>query len=1692
MEAAPRLPMLSFDLKVPTENTQFAPQLKQYIATFYNEDPESYSTEINNLESLRAAAVRPSTDYNGIQLLKKYYCQLHFLKSRFPMEENQEAAVQFSWKDNQFDIRNSSSDIRFEMMVIMYNIGALHSHLGSVDSRTNSEGMKMACTHFQCAAWAFQNVKEKYQQFITYISLVQLVHFFQQVCLSQAQECILEKSMLDNRKATIIAKVAVQVHNYYRQSLSILESASDDLFRDKMCKEWVKFLQFKIAYYKCVALLFQGQQAEEQQKMGERVAFYQAACEQLEEAKKWANSLKNQKQEINEGLAFTQDVVEGKRKAAKNENEFIYHESVPDKDHLQEVKGASLVKGIPFDVKDPEISGPDIFARLVPMEAHEGASLYSEKKAQMLRQIGELIETKDQALAEFMSSMQLDLLTKMHQATGIPQDLIDRAAALSVRPTATQDLVSIMGKLSNIYQEVESNLNEIDALLKEEDEAEKGYQEIMGKRPPSIIATDLAREAAKYREAHTKANDSNQTLHRAMTAHVANLKIMQMPLKQLQQQLPTVEMPNPNIDEKVLKDLETLVAKTEEMRNQRAMLWAQLRESVHQDDITNALVTKQPNVSRDQLFQQELQKHQHLTELIEQNAAAQDNIRKALVDTYARAVNTRRYIQDILQKRSSTINALVASCDAYEDLVAKVNKGIEFYTKLETNVSKLLQRIKSACKVQQEEREQMLSKNEVPKPSTEATPAAPKLKDYLESRKKNPAVGNYPPGNYLPQGVRPTPLGSEVSDLPMTGVNEPGQYGYAQVPTAGAAYSYGGVDMELAKRMRGLSTDTKQDAYHANYSSFVPQNYTPNTYPLTQTTITQAEPISPYNPAKAYTGTTDSYRRMPTQTSLSNTSTNMQYPDSSLSGTPVSEAYYGGNYHYPAFSVAGYSRGGPSTQQYNIDTYYPQGYAPGQSYQPSGTDALGAGNMQYHPMEYASSVPSDQVKYSYPSTYTSPVPNMASTNAGEATYLSTNTGYYYGASEASGSGTALGGGATAASSGTISGDGGTISGGGAISSGSTISGGGTISGGSTILGGGAILGSYVPPAVGATSNVYNASGTEQANSVKYQCQNPGVSGYYSSQWNSSTSQGLPVGTWGTVQGYQNVAPQVYSGEGYSQQCYQTAASQNSSTSSGAYGSYYGESYASPSYTPQPAQQTPQVPTQQTPQVPSQQTYQVPTQQTPQVPSQQTYQVPTQQTPQVPSQQTYQVPTQQTPQVPSQQTYQVPTQQTPQVPSQQTYQVPTQQTPQLPIQNLQQPLQQLPVATKESNIDLLSGLDFTISQAPLVPQQNVLPAKPAEIKSEGSIKAPVSKEEIPPLVQEVKRPAFKVLPSKPLNNADVKALFHQEVERYEKFVETLTNKTLSGPTSLDVKWKEIQDKQDSDSQKRIVSVARCYPMKNRFPDILPYDYSRVELCGAKDDYINASFVKDVSPYAPPFIVTQSPLSSTIGDFWTMIREQQVELIFCLSNDTEIADEVYWPNEKGQSLNVLNMVISLQSIIVKSHWTERLISVNVPEKRDSRVVMHLQFTSWPGSLFPTKPDPFIEYTLELINTCQQQRCNTHPVVVHCSPGIGKSGLLCLLTAAIFDVTNNANTVPDLAALTVKLNSCRKNILRDREHLKFAYESFLGYMKWVVSQDKLKKKMNEVVPKVKEETKPTTEVVENNIDPLSSLDPFWASKK
>ena len=70
------------------------------------------------------------------------------------------------------------------------------------------QGMKVSCTHFQCAAWAFEHLRDHIGCSNMSTDLAhEFLTFHINVMLAQAQECILEKSMIDSRKNTITAKV---------------------------------------------------------------------------------------------------------------------------------------------------------------------------------------------------------------------------------------------------------------------------------------------------------------------------------------------------------------------------------------------------------------------------------------------------------------------------------------------------------------------------------------------------------------------------------------------------------------------------------------------------------------------------------------------------------------------------------------------------------------------------------------------------------------------------------------------------------------------------------------------------------------------------------------------------------------------------------------------------------------------------------------------------------------------------------------------------------------------------------------------------------------------------------------------------------------------------------------------------------------------------------------------------------------------------------------------------------------------------------------------------------------------------------------------------------------------------------------------------------------------------------------------
>ena len=90
-----------------------------------------------------------------------------------------------------------------------------------------------------------------------------------QICLVQAQECILEKSILDHKKPIIIVKVAAQIVEFYKQVVAKLEGSKNNL--RKSCgsdyvKSISKYSQYKMLFYNAVAQFFMGITREDESK----------------------------------------------------------------------------------------------------------------------------------------------------------------------------------------------------------------------------------------------------------------------------------------------------------------------------------------------------------------------------------------------------------------------------------------------------------------------------------------------------------------------------------------------------------------------------------------------------------------------------------------------------------------------------------------------------------------------------------------------------------------------------------------------------------------------------------------------------------------------------------------------------------------------------------------------------------------------------------------------------------------------------------------------------------------------------------------------------------------------------------------------------------------------------------------------------------------------------------------------------------------------------------------------------------------------------------------------------------------------------------------------------------------------------------------------------------------------------------
>nr|XP_040146116.1 tyrosine-protein phosphatase non-receptor type 23 isoform X4 [Ictidomys tridecemlineatus] len=1432
----------------------------QFVLKNYGENPEAYNEELKKLELLRQNAVRVPRDFEGCSVLRKYLGQLHYLQSRVPMGSGQEAAVPVTWTEIFSGKSVAHEDIKYEQACILYNLGALHSMLGAMDKRVSEEGMKVSCTHFQCAAGAFAYLREHFTQAYSVDMSRQILTLNVNLMLGQAQECLLEKSMLDNRKSFLVARISAQVVDYYKEACRALENPDTASLLGRIQKDWKKLVQMKIYYFAAVAHLHMGKQAEEQQKFGERVAYFQSALDKLNEAIKLA---KGQPDTVQDALRFAMDVIGGKYNSAKKDNDFIYHEAVPALDTLQPVKGAPLVKPLPVNPTDPAVTGPDIFAKLVPMAAHEASSLYSEEKAKLLREMMAKIEDKNEILDQFMDSMQLDpeRVDNLDAYSHIPPQLMEKCAALSVRPDTVKNLVQSMQVLSGVFTDVEASLKDIKNLLEEDELQEQKLQEAVGQAgsSPAVTKAELAevrREWAKYMEVHEKASFTNSELHRAMNLHVSNLRLLSGPLDQVRAALPTPAL-TPE-DKAVLQNLKRILAKVQEMRDQRVSLEQQLRELIQKDDITASLVTTDHSEMK-KLFEEQLKKYDQLRVYLEQNLAAQDNVLRALTEANVQYAAVRRVLSELDQKWNSTLQTLVASYEAYEDLMKKSQEGKDFYADLESKVATLLERAQSTCQAREAARQQLLERELKKKPPPR--PTAPK--PLLPRREEGEAVET---------GDPPEELRSLPPDM-MAGPRLPDTFLGTATPLR---FPPGPFPSSTGPGPHYLSGPLPPGTYSGPTQLMQPRASGPPAMPMA--------PGPALYPAPTYTPEMGLVPRSSPQHGVVSSPYRGVGPPPAVGLPSAPPPQFSG----PELAMAVR----PATT--TVDSVQA----------PISSHAAPRPNPTPTPSQPCFPVPPSQP---LPPPYTYPIGTKPPLTAPPSQH-------------------------------------------------------------------------HFPP-------------------------------------------GIPTG------------------------------------------------FPAPRIAPQPQPQPPQAAF--GPQHPQQP-----------LPFQHPHLFPPQASGLIPAQPLYPFTSQpgvslgQPPPPMHTQLYPGPSQD-PLPPHSGALPFPSPGPPQPPHPTLAYGPAPSPRPLGPQAVPLsIRGPPPTGQPTPsphLVPSPapspgpGPVPSRPPAAEPPPCLRRGTAAADLlssspesqhggtqppgggQPLLQPTKvdaaegrRPqALRLIERDPYEHPERLRQLQQELESFRG--------QLGDAGALDTVWRELQDAQEHDARGRSIAIARCYSLKNRHQDVMPYDSNRVVLRSGKDDYINASCVEGLSPYCPPLVATQAPLPGTAADFWLMVHEQKVSVIVMLVSEAEIEKQKvarYFPTERGQSMVHGALSLALSSVRTTETHVERVLSLQFRDQSLKRSLVHLHFPTWPELGLPDSPGNLLRFIQEVHTHYLHQRPLHTPIIVHCSSGVGRTGAFALLYAAVQEV-EAGNGIPELPQLVRRMRQQRKHMLQEKLHLKFCHEAVVRHVEQVLQR-------------------------------------------
>ncbi|GMM47851.1 tyrosine protein phosphatase [Pichia kluyveri] len=215
---------------------------------------------------------------------------------------------------------------------------------------------------------------------------------------------------------------------------------------------------------------------------------------------------------------------------------------------------------------------------------------------------------------------------------------------------------------------------------------------------------------------------------------------------------------------------------------------------------------------------------------------------------------------------------------------------------------------------------------------------------------------------------------------------------------------------------------------------------------------------------------------------------------------------------------------------------------------------------------------------------------------------------------------------------------------------------------------------------------------------------------------------------------------------------------------------------------------------------------------------------------------------------------------------------------------------------------------------------------------------------------------------------------------------------------------------------IISAGVELGRKNRYKDIFLYEHSRVklenDLTPSNENfnystYINASYINYTRSNLN-YIATQGPLDETIGDFWKIVYDNNVPIIFSLTPQSENNIEkcapfwnpgVFQSNSVRIETELIDRVDDLKLCgITSAKCIARVFTIKVDNSDIVKKVLQVHMMSWPDFGIVICEEDILSLVSLKRYIYDKLNITDAPTLVHCSAGCGRTGSFCAIDTCI----------------------------------------------------------------------------------------------